>query len=1126
MGLENLFEQYTTVPRDHPAQEIERARILESAGEFLFDEISRTRRTNQNTETLDVLLQNGLPFLREGITDVMKNLLDRNRIEQEEYELLTQAQNGSDAPIRQIAKSFSELYCHLSDLIGEIREQDYPRGGFDNQILQMLDVFDGGSKKIRDADKRKDKKHGVWNTITNRLDSIYENCAETHESLHEAVLEYKSKADTLFASPIGQWEDTLLLWNFASEYENLVTDIRNNRRRQVISKEDDATLRDLLEETKARLFERVDPERGSLLSQAADALEKDLQQYNMLFQYTGGTISCDIGRSRDLLTRVERLNEHLAGKEWDVFAQRNRKDDPYKSTIRRTEKLTKEARAQISFLSQHKDTLEHIARVVLGQDTILNPETLSRIARGYLQIYGMHSWDRKRIKGGVYETTDLLGEELLGTVRLQLEEGESLQLESWKRQLEHNEFSEEDEARTKRVQNMVRLVKSKEDAEEGSLYKMISRSREFSNLEEALEEPTALIEARNKVTAIGKIPQLHKAYTYAYAAFTEFNADLEETLSTFSEDVRTSSIINAAVERTQYKLAANLKATARHVTDITEKDPLKRPLKELELETAAMESIQDVLCEHDLSLPEFEKKYELFRQAREQKRGMVAQGIELEEGRYISPDTNVFIADPYCLDGFLDPVVGSDVKVVILQEVLDELDHLKEGKTDVSHLARWASTEIRRWLDADRELPDEERRVHIYDSLHELAEAAAMEEPGSDAEMKLYRLRSARKADYDDAILFGTRRFALREASNRPVILVTRDLNARNRAESSGLTVEEYQRDNIIMNPHLLYTGYRTVAPSDSLASKLLNRDLTDVLLRHVLEEASDKDRVTINYKTDTLLPKENEFFFVDLGDEEHTMILRYRDGGLRPLEWVPAEAKKFPLKHFRNSAVDAIGISPRNPHQAAALELLLDPHVELVTLAGGPGTGKTLLATAAGGAACVDRYDQILYTAPNISVGPEIGYRPGDTKKKLKEVVAQFYDNIKKIPGGEKIPHEIVHLGDIRGRDFFGVYRVLDEAQNTNWAWAKAFVTRHNQAPDSQGIPTTKSVLLGDPDQVDDDRLRHSSGFAHVRIAYLGEIGLPQYGHISFPDTGQRGPIADIGAKNLPVQPGKRYVV
>jgi PhoH-like ATPase len=210
--------------------------------------------------------------------------------------------------------------------------------------------------------------------------------------------------------------------------------------------------------------------------------------------------------------------------------------------------------------------------------------------------------------------------------------------------------------------------------------------------------------------------------------------------------------------------------------------------------------------------------------------------------------------------------------------------------------------------------------------------------------------------------------------------------------------------------------------------------------------------------------------------------------------------------------------IKPRNDEQRMALDLLLDENVQLVSLIGKAGTGKTLLTLAAA-LSQSKRYSRILLSKPVIDLGKGIGFLPGDMGEKMAPWMASYYDNLDQIPDLvsmqnavlareellEKYRIELNPINYVRGRSLKGAFMVIDEAQNLTQHEIKSIITRAGEG--------TKVVLLGDPQQIDVSYLdKNSNGLAYVTTRMKGQ---PLFGSVTLKKS-ERSSLADIAADLL----------
>ena len=430
-------------------------------------------------------------------------------------------------------------------------------------------------------------------------------------------------------------------------------------------------------------------------------------------------------------------------------------------------------------------------------------------------------------------------------------------------------------------------------------------------------------------------------------------------------------------------------------------------------------------------------------------------------------DTNVLLHNAQALFSF------ADNEVVIPIDVLEELDRFKTENTDLGRNAREAAREL--------------DRLRAGGSL---VEGVPIGETGGiiriDMKSELSRESGLREDTRDNRILSVASR--LKDAG-RKVVFVSKDINGRIKADALGVKAMDYEKQKV--NFDEFYKGWR------SLRIK-----------------GTDVDAFYNNRKL-PLPPGDyhpNEFLLlVDEADEKHTAVARYSAKAGGAVGLIHAGAKPW-------------GISPRNLEQQIAVELLLDDAVQLVTLVGQAGTGKTLIALAAG-LEKVSRehvYEKLLVSRPIMPLGRDIGFLPGTKDEKLEQWMHPIFDNLKylmtirRTEKGITIDRmidgllssgtvELEALTYIRGRSIPRQFIVVDEAQNLTPHEIKTIVSRVGEA--------SKMVLTGDPYQIDNPYLDSSSNGLTYTAERLKDQGL--FGHVLLMKS-ERSVLASIAAEML----------
>jgi len=431
-------------------------------------------------------------------------------------------------------------------------------------------------------------------------------------------------------------------------------------------------------------------------------------------------------------------------------------------------------------------------------------------------------------------------------------------------------------------------------------------------------------------------------------------------------------------------------------------------------------------------------------------------------------DTNVALHDSKCIYQF------QEHDIVIPITVFEELDNFKKGKESLNHNAR----EFLRAIDGLSGEPLFDRGVKIGEGLGRL-----MVKVGQEFHPDLKLSFGERTPDHE--ILNIAYRLA-RKNTKVQVVLVTKDVNLRMKAKAVGLTAQDYRNDHV-KDISTLYHGVR-------------------------MQEHVDGGLIDRFYAPPHALAPNALAFDPPILPNEFVIL---RNGKKSALATYNGESQQL----RRVDKIGAYGINPRNAEQAFALNALMNPNVNLVTISGKAGTGKTLLALASA-LECRKSYRQIFMARPVVPLSnKDIGYLPGDIQSKLDPYMQPLYDNLGVIKNqfstsdqkhkriNEFLEEEklvIAPLAYIRGRSLVGIYFIVDEAQNLTPHEVKTIITRAGEG--------TKVVLTGDIFQIDHPYLNtHSNGLSYLIDRMKGQN---IYAHINL-TKGERSPLADL-ASNL----------
>jgi len=455
-------------------------------------------------------------------------------------------------------------------------------------------------------------------------------------------------------------------------------------------------------------------------------------------------------------------------------------------------------------------------------------------------------------------------------------------------------------------------------------------------------------------------------------------------------------------------------------------------------------------------------------------------------------DTNVLMHDPTALFHF------DEHDIFLPMVVLEELDHGKKGLSEVSQNVRQVSRfldEMMLKIDDPDDIADglplpgvgTDDRAHgrLFFQTTQIAHNLPKELPGS-------------KADND---ILGIAISLQKEKTDTTVILVSKDINLRIKASVLGIHAEDYFNDKVLDDVDLLYLG------STELAA-----DFWDDLNR--LESWTEDGRTFYEIEGDVV-------------KDWYANQLIYSPGDTNSIEAVVRSVTEttatIELIHdYRKESHAVWGISARNREQNFALNLLMDPEVDFVSLLGQAGTGKTLLTLAAALTQTIEhkRYAEIIMTRVTIPVGEDIGFLPGTEEEKMTPWMGALMDNLEVLnktdtsegDWGRQATNDLLQsrikirsLNFMRGRTFLNRFLIIDEAQNLTSKQMKTLITRSG--------PGTKVVCLGNIAQIDTPYLSETtSGLTYVvdrfkRWDHSGHITLLR---------GERSRLADFASENL----------
>jgi len=439
-------------------------------------------------------------------------------------------------------------------------------------------------------------------------------------------------------------------------------------------------------------------------------------------------------------------------------------------------------------------------------------------------------------------------------------------------------------------------------------------------------------------------------------------------------------------------------------------------------------------------------------------------------------DTNVLLHDPNALFNF------KGERIVIPMTVIEEVDKFKKSVDEIGRNAR----QISRYLDKLRKEGSLQKGVEIDNqTVIQVVMSRKVDSITSDVLL----------SDENDNLIIGTALHVQKSNPDHKVILISKDANVRIKADAVGLLANDYEADRV--NFEELFTGYNDLEVEKDIFT-------------------------TFQEKKEIVSPVEGFFpnqyvRLINKADPEERVLTRFHheDNILKELE------------HYKGDVV--FGIKSRNDEQTMAIDLLLDDKVQMVTLIGKAGTGKTLIAIAAGLQKVVEenRYSRLVISRPISPLGKDLGYLPGTKTEKFDPWMQPIYDNMeilihshgelddnrngkifnKKRPSlNDFLDHGFIELEPltyIRGRSLPDQYIIIDEAQNLTPHEMKTIITRAGEG--------TKIVMTGDPYQIDIPYLDSESNGLSMSVEKLKQETI--VGHVTLL-KGERSKLADIAAR------------
>ena len=541
------------------------------------------------------------------------------------------------------------------------------------------------------------------------------------------------------------------------------------------------------------------------------------------------------------------------------------------------------------------------------------------------------------------------------------------------------------------------------------------------------------------------------------------------------------------------QIADQIKLSRKDTPDL-KKRPAPAKLVEMETSDWVNEAEED-LSAAEVALEKIKSDHPSFRGDRkEQASAKPKRVVRTGPPSLFVLDTNVLMHDPSSLFRF------SEHDLYLPMTTLEELDNHKKGMTEVARNARTVSRSL------DQLIAGTSGTLEEGIPLNKLGNQDVSGRLFFQTKLSTQALPEGLPEGKGDNLILAVVSELQKTRNGQEVVLVSKDINMRIKARALGLPAEDYFNDQVLEDRDLMYSGIM------SLPSDFWPRHGKD------MESWADSKSGTMFYRvTGPSVPSMlvNQFVYQENPDGSTPFYAQVREINGKT-------ALLQTLRDFSHQKNNVWSVTARNREQNFAMNLLMNPDVDFVTLLGQAGTGKTLLALAAGLEQVLDskRYNEIIITRATVPVGEDIGFLPGTEEEKMQPWMGAFDDNLEVLQRnddsagewGRAATQELIRsrikvksMNFMRGRTFVSKFVIIDEAQNLTPKQIKTLVTRAG--------PGTKIVCLGNIAQIDTPYLTEgSSGLTYVVDRFKG---WRHSGHVTLA-RGERSRLADHAADAL----------